>query len=74
VDHMILSSGDVLILLRLLGSSLLEIDTGEYRVENIHLIFKSIQRHCNNLESIKTLLNKKNVNAFCSLLLKLEKI
>ncbi|XP_050742045.1 uncharacterized protein LOC122819037 isoform X2 [Drosophila biarmipes] len=74
VDHMVLSWEDVLIILRLLGSSLLEIDAGEYGVKNMHLIFKSIQRHCNNLVSIKTPLNKENVNAFCSLLLKLENL
>ncbi|XP_037721283.1 uncharacterized protein LOC119554443 [Drosophila subpulchrella] len=74
VDHMILPSENVSILLRLIGSSLLEIDTGEYRVENMHLMFKSIQRHCINLESIITHLDKKNVNAFCSLLLKSEKL
>ncbi|KAH8368649.1 hypothetical protein KR084_002874, partial [Drosophila pseudotakahashii] len=59
-------------ILRLCGSDVLEIDTGERSVDNRAL--QLVERHCTNLEYFKTYVNKKNVNAVCSLLLRKESL
>ncbi|XP_037721469.1 uncharacterized protein LOC119554569 [Drosophila subpulchrella] len=73
VDLDVVPPQDCLLILRLCGPSILEIDTWCYFYTNIP-IFELIQRYCTNLQFFKSRVDRNNVTAIASLVQKSESL